>query len=202
MIFAPAEVASSADHRAGPTHYASPMVDLELIGVRIEVVGNTPVIILRERDGDRRVLPIYIGKPEASSIQWAIDGLQSPRPLTHDLIVDLLGALGAVLESVVITDVDEGVFLAELVLQSRTGIVRVSCRPSDAVAVAVRTGAHIQCSRDVIDEAGKYADLGDESGDEGEDQLDGEFDEQNEESELLGEFRDFIENINPDDFKP
>ena len=179
--------------------YASPMVELELIGVRVEVVGNTPVIILRERDGDRRVLPIYIGKPEAASIQWALDGLEPPRPLTHDLIVDLLGALGALLERVVITDVVDGVFHAELVLQTRTGVVNVSCRPSDPVAVAARTGTHIQCTTAVIDDAGKFADLGDKDDDENELIDDAQTPD---ESELLGEFRDFIENINPDDFKP
>jgi bifunctional DNase/RNase len=179
------------------------MVDLELIGVRVEVVGNTPVVILRERDGDRRVLPIYIGKPEAASIQWALDGLEPPRPLTHDLIVDLLGALGAIIDKVLITDVIDGVFHAELVLQTRTGVVKVSCRPSDAVAVAVRTGTHIQCTTAVIDDAGKFADLGDSTDDDGDDAdgLAAEL-ETVDESELLGEFRDFIENINPDDYKP
>jgi bifunctional DNase/RNase len=171
--------------------------------VRVEVVGNTPVVILRERDGDRRVLPIYIGKPEAASIQWALDGLEPPRPLTHDLIVDLLGALGAIIDKVLITDVIDGVFHAELVLQTRTGVVKVSCRPSDAVAVAVRTGTHIQCTTAVIDDAGKFADLGDSTDDDGDDAdgLAAEL-ETVDESELLGEFRDFIENINPDDFKP
>lgn len=190
-----------ADSQAGPTSvtdYASSMVELELIGVRVEIVGNTPVIILRERVGERRVLPIYIGKPEAASIQWALDGLEPPRPLTHDLIVDLLGALRARLERVVITDVVDGVFHAELVLETPSGGVNVSCRPSDAVAVAARTNTIIQCTTAVIDDAGKYAELGD--ADEDRDDTDGS--PTPDESELLGEFRDFIENINPDDFKP
>jgi bifunctional DNase/RNase len=90
-----------------------------------------------------------------------------------------------------------------LVLQTRTGVVKVSCRPSDAVAVAVRTGTHIQCTTAVIDDAGKFADLGDSADDDGDDAdgLAAEL-ETVDESELLGEFRDFIENINPDDFKP
>ena len=169
------------------------MVDLELLGVRFEVVGNTPVILLRERTGDRRVLPIYIGDPEARSIQWAIEGRSAPRPLTHDLIVNLLGALGAVLERVVITEVDDGVFHAELVLQTRTGVVNVSSRPSDAVAVAVRVGCPITCTTDVIDDAGRFAEV--ESGD------DGSPDDDSGDDALLGEFRDFIENINPEDFQ-
>jgi bifunctional DNase/RNase len=166
------------------------MVDLELVGVRFEVMGNTPVIVLRERTGDRRVLPIYIGTPEAQSILWAVEGRVPERPLTHDLLVNVLGALGAVLERVLITEVSDGVFLAEMMLQTRSGPVNVPCRPSDGVAVAVRVGCPIACEPNVIDEAGRFADLGSEGDDEGD------------ETALLGEFRDFIENINPDDFKP
>lgn len=167
---------------------------MELLGVRMELVGNVPVLLLREREGLRRVLPIYVGVPEATSIQWAKEGREAPRPLTHDLIVDLFGALGAVLEKVVITDVQEGTFFAELHLQSRTGPVVVSSRPSDAIAIAVRAGAMIYCTGDVLDEAGRIAEF-----EESEEQ---DTDEGNEadETELLGEFRDFIENIRPEDF--
>lgn len=165
---------------------------MELLGVRMELMGNVPVLLLREREGLRRVLPIYVGVPEATSIQWALEGREAPRPLTHDLVVNLLGALGAVLEKVVITDVDDGTFFAELHLQSRTGTVVVSSRPSDAIAIAVRAGAMIYSTQDVLEEAGRMA----------------EFEETDEESsvveasetELLGEFRDFIENIRPEDF--
>ena len=107
----------------------------------MEVIGNIPVVFLRERDGLRRLLPIYVGVPEASSIQLAVEGREAPRPLTHDLLVNVLGALGAVLDKVIITGVEEGTFFAELHLQSRTGPVVVSSRPSDAIAIAVRSGA-------------------------------------------------------------
>lgn len=169
------------------------MISLELLGVRMELMGNVPVLLLREREGSRRVLPIYVGVPEATSIQWAREGREAPRPLTHDLIVHLLGALGAVLEKVVITDVQEGTFFAELHLQTRTGPVVVSCRPSDAIAIAVRAGALLYCTTEVIDEAGRIADF-DDDGDGSDDG--GEASE----TELLGEFRDFIENIRPEDF--
>lgn len=159
----------------------------------MELMGNVPVLLLREREGLRRVLPIYVGVPEATSIQWAVEGREAPRPLTHDLIVDLFGALGAVLDKVVITDVSEGTFFSDLHLQTRTGPIVVSSRPSDAVAIAVRAGAPIYCSGDVLDDAGRIADLEDESGE------DAPADEANE-TELLGEFRDFIENIKPEDF--
>ncbi|MFM1751602.1 MAG: hypothetical protein RL119_564, partial [Actinomycetota bacterium] len=113
------------------------MIPLELLGVRMEILGNIPVVFLREREGLRRLLPIYVGVPEASSIQWAVEGREAPRPLTHDLVVNLLGALGTVLEKVVITDVEEGTFFAEMHLRSQTGPVVVSSRPSDAIAIAV-----------------------------------------------------------------
>lgn len=158
----------------------------------MEIMGNVPVLLLREREGLRRVLPIYIGIPEASSIQWAKEGREAPRPLTHDLIVDLFGALGVVLDKVVITDVRDATFFAELHLQSRTGSVIVSSRPSDAIAIAIRAGAMIYCAGDVLDEAGKIADFEDS-----EDEVSGE----ESETELLGEFRDFIENIRPEDFE-
>jgi hypothetical protein len=169
------------------------MISMELLGVRMELMGNVPVLLLREREGLRRVLPIYVGAPEASSIQWASEGREAPRPLTHDLIVHLLGALGAVLEKVLITDVQEGTFFAELHLQSRTGPVVVSSRPSDAIAIAVRSGAMIYCTGDVLDEAGRIADIEEES-------PDGPETGEATETELLGEFRDFIENIKPEDF--
>lgn len=166
---------------------------MELLGVRMELMGNVPVLLLREREGLRRVLPIYVGVPEATSIQWAAEGREAPRPLTHDLIVDLFGALGAVLDKVVITDVQEGTFFADLHLQTRTGTVVVSSRPSDAIAIAVRAGAMIYCVGDVLDEAGRIAEFEDE-----EDESSGATEAN--ETELLGEFRDFIENIRPEDF--
>jgi uncharacterized protein len=168
------------------------MISMELLGVRMELMGNVPVLLLREREGLRRVLPIYVGVPEATSIQWAAEGREAPRPLTHDLIVDLFGALGAVLDKVVITDVQEGTFFADMHLQTRTGPVVVSSRPSDAIAVAVRAGAMIYCSGDVLDEAGRIADF-EEDDDEAKP-------EEANETELLGEFRDFIESIKPEDF--
>lgn len=169
------------------------MISLELLGVRMELMGNVPVLLLREREGLRRVLPIYVGVPEATSIQWAVEGREAPRPLTHDLIVHLLGALGAVLDKVVISDVRDGTFFADLHLQTRSGSVVLSSRPSDAVAIAVRAGASIFCTGDVLDEAGRIAEFEEEAN------PDSETDESSE-TELLGEFRDFIENIRPEDF--
>ncbi|MEY3147903.1 MAG: hypothetical protein RL688_1122 [Actinomycetota bacterium] len=180
------------------------MISMELIGVRLDVAGNIPVLFLREREGLRRLLPIYIGTPEASSIQWASEGKESPRPLTHDLVVNLLGALGAILERVVITEVNEGTFFAELHLQSRTGSVVVSSRPSDAIAIAVRSGCAIYCQSEVLDVAGKIV-ATDEPVEESSDPDDLEASLQGDMAstdDLVDEFRDFIESINPEDFQP
>lgn len=168
------------------------MIALELIGVRLEMPGRVHVVFLREREGERRVLPIYIGDPEAASIQIGMSGKVPPRPLTHDLMVDVLGSLGADLDKVVITDVSEGTFFAELHLKSRQGPLTVSARPSDAIAVAVRAGCGIYVDESVMDTAGRIAQFDDDDSD----QASGEVDE------LVDEFRDFIDSIKPEDFAP
>lgn len=169
------------------------MTALELIGVRLEMPGRVHVVFLREREGDRRVLPIYIGEPEAASIQLGLSGRTPPRPLTHDLVLDLLGSLGGDPDKVVITDVSDGTFFAEIHLKSRQGSVSVSARPSDAIAIAVRAGCPILCVDDVLDRAGRVAQFDDDSESDG----DGA-----EVDELVDEFRDFIDSIKPEDFAP
>lgn len=168
------------------------MTAMELVGVRLEMPGRVHVVFLRERDGERRVLPIYIGEPEAASIQLGLSGRTPPRPLTHDLVLDLLGSLGGDPDKIVITDVADGTFFAEIHLKSRQGSVSVSARPSDAIAIAVRAGCPILCVDDVLDRAGRVAQFDDDS--DGEDGA--------EVDELVDEFRDFIDSIKPEDFAP
>jgi len=177
---------------------------MDVVGVRMEAPGRTQLLLLREKSGLRRVLPIYIGEPEADSIQKGLASRVPPRPLTHDLLVDLLGALGADLDRVVITAVDEGVFYAELRLRTRTGQVSVSARPSDAVAVAVRAGCGIWCDTDVLDSAGRIVQERDDEQDDGEsdDFSDDTSEETVDVDEIMGEFHDFIEGIKPEDFAP
>lgn len=159
------------------------MVPMELMGVRVEIPANTPVLVLREQSGRQRVLPIYIGGPEATSIHQAIEGIEAPRPLTHDLFVNVLGELDTTLERVVITSVRDHTFFAELHLTTAGTTRVVSSRPSDAVALAVRTGSPLFASEDVLESAGQLPEP-----------------EVDDEEEILDEFRDFIENINPEDF--
>ena len=179
------------------------LAPMELVGVRRDIAGNIPVVFLRERSGERRLLPIYIGQPEGASIQWAMEGRETTRPLSHDLIVNIFGALGAVLDKVVITEVNEGIFFAELHLQSRSGPVVVSSRPSDAIAVAVRAGCTIYCEGEVLDVAGKLVPQGDAFDDDlnESDDLEDSLEEDLATDDLVDEFRDFIDSINPEDFQ-
>lgn len=176
---------------------------MELVGVRRDIAGNIPVVFLRERGGVRRVLPIYIGQPEGASIQWAVEGRETSRPLTHDLMINIFGALGVVLDKVVITEVNDGIFFAELHLQSRSGPVVIASRPSDAIAIAVRAGCAIYCKDEVLELAGKIVPQGDEfAGDLNEsDNLEDSLEEDLATDDLVDEFRDFIDSINPEDFQ-
>ena len=158
---------------------------MELVGVRVEIPANTPVVVLREQTGAQRLLPILIGTPEAAAIHSALEGVLPPRPLTHDLVVNLLAALNASLVSVVITEIREHTYFAELRLESPHGPLVVSCRPSDAIALAVRTGAPIVATEALLDIAGLEAP----------DEPDA-----NEEEAILDEFRDFLDEISPEDF--
>lgn len=154
--------------------------------MRVELPANTPVVMLREHETDHpRVLPILIGGPEASAIHSALEGIVPPRPLTHDLLVVIIGALGATLTQVVITEVREHTFYAELHLVTAAGEQKLSCRPSDAIALAVRTQCPIFAEEALLDEAAVEAPL--DAGDV-------------EEEAILDEFRDFLDDINPEDF--
>ena len=159
---------------------------MELLGVRVELPANTPVVMLREEGEHPRVLPILIGGAEASAIHTALEGITPPRPLTHDLTVTVFQALGATLERVVITEVRDHTFYAELHLRTATGQTVVSSRPSDAIALAVRTDAPIFAEEGLLDEAGVAAPEVAEDG--------------SDEEAILDEFRDFLDDITPDDF--
>jgi uncharacterized protein len=156
-----------------------------LIGVRVEVPANTPMLLLREVEGRHRLLPIYIGTPEASAIHYALEGVEPPRPLTHDLVLILLGELGTSLTKVVITELRDRTYFADLHLTTPTGDKVISARPSDAIALAVRCSAPMFASESLIDEVGQ------EPVAEAEEDA----------AEIIDEFKDFIENVSPEDFQ-
>jgi len=113
------------------------------VGIELERPPNIPCLLLREAEGDRRVLPIFIGSPEATAIAFALEEVETPRPMTHDLIKDVFDELGATLERVVVTELRDATFFAEIVVSIAGTVHSVSARPSDAVALAVRFGCAV-----------------------------------------------------------
>lgn len=175
------------------------MIELNVVGVRIELPTNTPILLLKESDGER-YLPIFIGPFEANAIVLALQGNEPPRPLTHDLLKNVLDEMGATIDYIAITELRESTFFASLRLTLGGATYEVSSRPSDAVALAVRMGTPIFASEQVLAEAGIRL-PGDEGGlplpDEprGEGQLD-RFAEQE-----LERFKEFLEQVSPEDFR-
>jgi bifunctional DNase/RNase len=152
------------------------MREVEVVGVRVEMPTNQPLVLLREAEGTR-YLPIWIGAVEASAIAYAQQGTPTPRPLTHELMQHVVEALGDELDEVRILDVREGVFFAQLVFTSGA---EVEARPSDSIALALRAGARIVCSEDVLDEAGIAS--------------------SEDEEEVVEKFREFLDAVEPGDF--
>jgi bifunctional DNase/RNase len=166
------------------------MAEMHLADVRVSLPTQAPVVLLQETGGARRILFIFIGNPEADAIVKAMRGSVPPRPLTHDLFRDVITALGARLDRVEVTELrvdgdGNGTFLAELHLMVGDKQHVVSARPSDAIALAARTGSPIFASDSLLDAEGKVP----------EEETDGEDDDQ-----LVEKFHDFIEGIRPEDF--
>jgi uncharacterized protein len=129
------------------------VIPMVITGVRVEVPSNTPIVLLREERGDR-FLPIWVGPVEAMAISSAMEGTQPPRPQTHDLLANTITAMGARLVQATVTELRDSVFFAELVFDLDGRTVTVSSRPSDAIALCVRTGTPVFADPSVLDEAG------------------------------------------------
>ena len=166
------------------------MVAMQVVGVRIEMPSNQPIVLLKEIDGVR-FLPIWVGAVEATAIAFAQQGVIPPRPLTHDLMQDIVESLDATLTAVQVTAMEEGVFMASLLMRDPNGnAVSVSARPSDAIALALRTHSNILADSDLLDSVGieipedVAQDAMNASGDTSE----------------MERFREFLDQINPEDF--
>ena len=166
------------------------MVAMQVVGVRIEMPSNQPIVLLKEIDGVR-FLPIWVGAVEATAIAFAQQGVVPPRPLTHDLMQDIVESLDATLTAVQVTAMEEGVFMASLLMRDPNGnVVSVSARPSDAIALALRTHSNILADSDLLDSVGieipedVAQDAMNASGDTSE----------------MERFREFLDQINPEDF--
>ncbi len=167
------------------------MIEMELVGVRVELPANQPIVLLKEREGTR-YLPIWIGAVEATAIAFALQGVETPRPLTHDLFVDVLEELSVELVAVHVTALRDGTFYAELKLLRAGEPHTVSARPSDAIALASRLGeVPILAAEDVLEEAGL----------EIEDDEEGGTTSPGEDEEEVRQFRAFLDEVTPEDFK-
>jgi bifunctional DNase/RNase len=157
------------------------MVELTLIGVRVELPGNQPIVLLKEREGER-YLPIWIGTAEATAIAFALQGVVTARPMTHDLMKNLLEELGVDVQRIRITELREGTFYASIDLSRNGSSVEVSSRPSDAIALAVRVGVPIFADESVLSEASIV------------------IREDEEQEQEVQKFREFLDNVQPEDF--
>lgn len=166
------------------------MVAMQVVGVRIEMPSNQPIVLLKEIDGVR-FLPIWVGAVEATAIAFAQQGVVPPRPLTHDLMQDIVESLDATLTAVQVTAMEEGVFMASLLMRDPNGdVVSVSARPSDAIALALRTHSNILADSDLLDNVGIEI-----PEDVAQDALNSSG-----ESTEVERFREFLDQINPEDF--
>jgi bifunctional DNase/RNase len=158
------------------------LIPMEVIGVRVEMPSNQPIVLLKEIDGSR-FLPIWVGAVEATAIAFAQQGVEPPRPLTHDLMNNLLDLLDATLTAVHMTEIKDGIFYATMLLRdSKGGQLTISARPSDAIALAVRSHSNILATQELLDEIGIEIPQGDG------------------ENQEVEKFREFLDQINPEDF--
>lgn len=165
------------------------MVEVVLRAVRVDVGSSTPLLLLEEVGGDR-VLPIFIGAPEATAIAYALQHIETPRPMSHDLLGNVITSLGARLFAVEITHLVNNTFFANLRLLREGREILVSARPSDAVALALRVGAPLLVSDELMNDEGQVLEVNN-------DEDDGSADS---EASLLAELRDFLDNVRPEDF--
>lgn len=170
------------------------MVEVILRAVRVDVGSSTPLLLLEEVSGNR-VLPIFIGAPEAAAIAYALQGIKAPRPMSHDLLGNVITALGARVFAAEITELRDNTFYANLRLLRDHEEINVSARPSDAVALALRVGAPILVNDDLMAAEGKVMDL-DAMSDDGDD----ESVDAPSEADLVAELRQFLDNVRPEDF--
>jgi uncharacterized protein len=160
---------------------AEAMIELSLIGVRVELPGNQPIVLLKEREGER-YLPIWIGTAEATAIAFALQGVVTARPMTHDLMKNVLDELQVAVERILITELREGTFYATIQMARNGTRLEVSSRPSDAIALAVRLGTPIFAAEDVLGEASIV------------------IREDEEQEQEVEKFREFLDNVRPEDF--
>ena len=172
------------------------MVEVALRAVRVDLQSRTPVLLLQETGIERRSIPIFIGEPEAVAIEYAVRGVPAPRPLTHDLLRDVIEILGAAVTRILVTELRDATYYAEIHLEANGTTIVVSARPSDAVALALRTGSPLFVDDALMDQEGRVIELAEDEDDEE------ELAESEDDDELAEQFRDFLDSVAPEDFAP
>ena len=164
---------------------ANGFTQMSVYGINLDLFSSSPIVILKVED-ENRYLPIWIGQPEARSILMKLQNQEFSRPLTHDLAVNLVAELGGSLERVSVTQLRDSTFFATLRVEIHGRVVEVDSRPSDAIAIAVRAGAPIFAADTVIEEAAVVFE---------------EAMEDTPEEEVVDKFKDWVNQITPEDFK-
>ena len=153
-----------------------------IYGVSFDMVGKQPIVLLKTAEGNR-FLPIWIGHNEAAAILMKLQGATTPRPLTHDLVTEILGQLDAQVVRIIVTELRENTFFAEITVQQDGTEIQIDSRPSDAIALALRADAPIYAADEVIEESA----------------IEFEGEEVDEEA-IVSEFKSFLENVSPEEF--
>ena len=163
------------------------MHEMQIYGVSFDLVGKQPIVLLKTADGNR-FLPIWIGHPEAAAILMKLQNASTPRPMTHDLVADILTQLDVEVTRITVTELRENTFFARITVQQNGSEFEVDSRPSDAIALAVRTDAPIFAADQVIQESAI--------------EFEGEDVNEEEIEEKVSEFKQFLESVTPDEFAP
>ncbi|MBK8294015.1 MAG: bifunctional nuclease family protein [Solirubrobacterales bacterium] len=158
------------------------MREMQIYGVSFDMVGKQPIVLLKTAD-DNRFLPIWIGHPEAATILMKLQGADTPRPMTHDLMVDILDQVETKCERISITELRDNTFYATITLSVAGTEVEIDSRPSDALALAVRVTAPIFVAEEVIDESSIEFEQGVEDNEQ-----------------VVEKFKDFLDDVSPEDF--
>lgn len=163
-------------------HIIAAMREMQIYGVSFDMVGKQPIVLLKTSEGNK-FLPIWIGHPEAAAILMKLQGAATPRPMTHDLVTDMLSHLEARVTRIAVTELRDNTFYAMITLQVNGGEIEIDSRPSDAIALAVRADAPIFAADAVIEESAI------------------EFEHEDvDEDAIVEEFRKFLEDVSPEDF--
>jgi bifunctional DNase/RNase len=158
------------------------MVKMEIYGVSFDLVGKQPIVLLKTAEGNK-FLPIWIGNPEATAILMKLQDAPAPRPMTHDLVADIVEQLGGEVVSIAVTELKDSTFYAQITVRQNGQEIEIDSRPSDAIAIAIRVDAPIYAADEVIEESAVEFE-GEEPGEE----------------EMVAEFRQFLETVSPEEF--